>query len=667
MSARKTERILNLLIALLSTRRGHTRAYLESTVYAYCREEGIAGPALERMFERDKAELRDMGVPLEAVVDADLDVDDSTGVRYRVSPSEYLLPELRLDAQERLLLQLAAQLWEQGSLRAAGSSALRKLADGEAADDAAVPPMLPRVTTGGAALEALHAALSRRSPVEFSYRAGGAAQSEPRRLHPYGLGNRAGQWYVVGLDLDRDAERTFRLGRITSDVKILGGKPFERPADFSIGDSLRRMEEYPAQRVTVALASGLGADWRHRAVVLDGDLAALEYRDEAALLDELSTQAAVAQVVSPQRLRDEVTARLGRAAAAMELPVPPLEFHKPPAKRGPRTTAESTVRRLLAMIPFLARHGGISKQELAAEFGITRQQLEDDLLRIMMVGRPEGYHDDLMDIVDDGDRVWIDNALDLSRPVRFSPEEAWTLLVGLEALAELDVAGDRDAVEQLRLRLGAASGDALELASAIAVRMAPEGREAGYLAALRDSIAAGHRVHIGYVVPSRDEVTERLIDPRSLRSAGQRWYVEAWCHQAEGWRNFRLDRITALRRTEEPVDPTIWEEPPGEGVFTPSREDACVTVVFARESRWLAGRYGALRTSELPDGGLLAELSVASRPWLAGLVALSGGEVRVVAPAGMVAFTQEWLREGLGRYRGTGGVLLTDGVPGDEG
>ncbi|MGO4453792.1 helix-turn-helix transcriptional regulator [Arthrobacter sp. RAF14] len=650
MSARKTERILNLLIALLSSPRGHTRAYLESTVYAYCRAEGMNDAAIERMFERDKAELRDMGVPLEVVEDETFDVDDSAGARYRVNPGEYLLPVLHLTAEERLLLQLAAQLWEQASLRSAGSAALRKLSDGQEPDDGAPSPVLPRVTTGGAALEALHRALAGRHPVRFGYRAAGAAEATTRRLEPYGLGNRSGQWYVVGHDLDRGAQRTFRLSRITTAVEVDARKRYAPPQDFSIAAALDSMEAYPEQRAVVRLPHGGGAQWRARATHVDGDHATLSYQDESAFLDELAAVAPTVQLVEPARLRDAVVSRLQAAVTALSRPAEVTEFRSPPVKRGPKSSSETTVRRLLGMIPFLVRHGGILKSELAAEFGITGRQLDDDLERIMMVGRPEGYHNDLMDIVDDGQRVWINNALDLAQPIRFSPEEAWTLLVGLDALSELGIGGDADAIESLRLRLAGAAGDSLALAEAIKVRMAPSGNLGRHLAQLRAALERGVRVRIEYVVPSRDELTERLIDPRRLRSVDQQWYLDAWCHRAGAARNFRLDRIASLEITEETVDPSLWDGAVDEVPFSVRDQAPRVLVIFSEESRWLAARYNALRTAALDGGDVLAELAVASPSWLAGLVAQTGGTVRVVGPEPVVDQVREWLARSLDSY-----------------
>lgn len=650
MSARKTERILNLLIALLSSPRGHTRAYLESTVYAYCRAEGMNDAAIERMFERDKAELRDMGVPLEVVDDETFDVDESSGSRYRVNPNDYLLPVLQLTAEERLLLQLAAQLWEQASLRSAGSAALRKLSDGQDPDDGVPAPVLPRVTTGGAALETLHRALAGRHPVRFGYRAASAGETATRRLEPHGLGNRSGQWYVVGHDLDRDAERTFRLSRITTSVEVEERKRFAPPRDFSIAAALDSMEAYPEQHAVVRLPHGGGAQWRVRAVRADGDHATISYQDESAFLDEMAALAPTVRVVEPARLRDAVIGRLRSAADALSRPAGVTEFRTPPVKRGPKSSSETTVRRLLAMIPFLVRHGGILKSELAAEFGITGRQLDDDLERIMMVGRPEGYHNDLMDIVDDGERVWINNALDLAQPIRFSPEEAWTLLVGLDALSELGIGGDAGSIESLRLRLAGAAGDSLALAEAIKVRMAPSGSLGRHLEQLRDAIDRGVRVRIGYVVPSRDELTERLIDPRRLRSVDQQWYLDAWCHRAGAPRNFRLDRIASLDVTAEPVDASLWDGAVDEVPFTVREQAPRVLVIFSQESRWLAARYNALRTATLDDGDVLAELAVASPSWLAGLVAQTAGTVRVVSPASVVDQVKDWLARGLDSY-----------------
>src|SRR3989440_9558785 len=214
MSKRKTERLLGLVVCLLSTTRYLTAEQIREAVPGYPEQDEL----FKRMFERDKEDLRDLGVPLETGVNHPFDDDPG----YRIRQQAYQLPELRLEADEAAVLALAARVWRRAELAGAAAGALLKLrAAGVEAEETGQPRIEPRLT-GEAAFGPLWEAVRDRRPVTFAYLAAGRSEPQQRRLEPWGVVNRHGRWYVAGHDQVRDAVRVFRLSRIEGQVEFSG-------------------------------------------------------------------------------------------------------------------------------------------------------------------------------------------------------------------------------------------------------------------------------------------------------------------------------------------------------------------------------------------------------------------------------------------------------------
>src|SRR5258708_22208502 len=222
MSKRKTERLLGLAVCLLSTKRYLTAEQIRAAVPGYPEQDDL----FKRMFERDKEDLRDLGVPLETGLNPPFDEDPG----YRIRQQAYELPELRLEADEAAVLGLAARVWRRAELAGAAAGALLKLraagidaAGLDTSDERPAPQGIePRLGTPEPAFGPLWEAVRDRRPVTFSYRAAGRSDPQRRELEPLGVGNRHGRWYVAGWDRGRNATRVFRLGRIAGPVKFCG-------------------------------------------------------------------------------------------------------------------------------------------------------------------------------------------------------------------------------------------------------------------------------------------------------------------------------------------------------------------------------------------------------------------------------------------------------------
>ncbi len=223
MAPRKTERILNLTICLLVTRQYLPKSRIREIVEGY---HDLSDAAFERTFERDKDELRSLGI-LVQVGNWDHYFDDEPG--YRIERSDFELPPIELDAEEAAVIGVAARAWQHASLADSTRSALAKLrAAGVEPDTAHLAGLEPSVSANEPAFEPLWHAVLDRIRVSFTYRNG-----ETRRLEPWGITSFRGRWYVVGRDTDRDATRMFRLSRMT-DVP----RPTSRPGAYQVPEDL---------------------------------------------------------------------------------------------------------------------------------------------------------------------------------------------------------------------------------------------------------------------------------------------------------------------------------------------------------------------------------------------------------------------------------------------
>lgn len=314
MSAAKSERLMNLLIMLLVQKRYIPKERIRTALYPDTSDE-----AFEKMFERDKEELRSLGAPIEVGTDDPLFGDEAG---YRIRPDQFQLPQLTLDPDEAAIVALASRVWDHAGMAQAADQAGRKLAVGEATGSAPTM-MLPRLGADEPSYEAFVEAAWTRTPVSFSYgRVGRPAGL--RRLEPWGVVRYSGRWYVVGHDLDRESERIFRLSRVLTEPREIGEPgSFTRPEGVEAGAIVRRLAPQPqVETATVLARSGSALSLRRGAQVeTDIDLSgfpALTGTWDRLVLTTPSPQLASELLAhgddvvaeAPAELRDEIVARL---------------------------------------------------------------------------------------------------------------------------------------------------------------------------------------------------------------------------------------------------------------------------------------------------------------------------------------------------------------------
>ena len=323
MSTAKSERLLNLVILLLVARNYTSKEQIRQLMEPY---RASSDEAFDRMFERDKDDLRALGIPLETGF-VDKFFEDEHG--YRIKRDAFELPAIDFTADEVAVLGLAARVWRHAGLAAATSDALVKLkAAGLSFDREQLEQVQPTLVAEEPAFESMWQATVHRTPVQFDYSRAGQRNATTRHVEPWGVVTAQGRWYVAGLDTDRGEPRLFRLSRIVSEVMTTG-----EPGSFTVpeGTDLRAMSASLAPRepdcsAVVLARSGAANGLRRRAAVTatgvtgpDGtpgwDQLDVPYVSEADFAGELLGYADAVVVESPDELRTAVRDRLSSVLA----------------------------------------------------------------------------------------------------------------------------------------------------------------------------------------------------------------------------------------------------------------------------------------------------------------------------------------------------------------
>ena len=332
--------------------------------------------------------------------------------------------------------------------------------------------------------------------------------------------------------------------------------------------------------------------------------------------------------------------------------------HTGPQRQGgqPAESATTRLSRLLTMVPWLLNRQGVEIEEAAREFDVTPAQIETDLALLFLCGTPGGYHGDLIEAEWESGRVYLGNADTINRPLRLGVDEALALIVGLRALAAVPGIGERDAVVRALAKLEAATGSASAGSSRIQV-LIDEGTGNQTLALAQEALAARRRVHLRYLVPGRDETTERDVDPMRVINFDAHWYLEGWCHRAEDVRLFRLDRIEDLAILDGDGTPPATAQPRDldSGVFTPQAQDQIVRLVLGPGAVWVSDYYPTESIERTQDGGAIIALRTPDTAWLRRLMWRLGSAAEVLEPAELALQVQQGARAALEAYAGSAG------------
>jgi proteasome accessory factor B/proteasome accessory factor C len=597
------------------------------------------------MFERDKDELRAMGVPVATLTDASGVV---TG--YRIE-GDWSLPPLALDRAELALLGLAARVWQSADLAPAALNALRKVEASLGMEPvAAGPTPIAGLTADSAVLPALIAACSARQPVTFAYRKSADLPTAVRHVQPWGVVWWRAHWYLVGMDCDRADVRVFRASRIEGAVRPDTSAPaFTVPEGFDARAAIGRFGAAERVDLEVALAPGAGAALRRAAEPPAGpdvDHVRIAVDDLATGVARVLSYGAAARVAGPAAAVAEARRQLDALVAAHESPAPRAgRMLGASAARGP---ASAQFSRLLALVPWLAANSGVRISAAAAQFGITEEQLLADLGSVITSGADDWT---LFDIQywDTGGVIEVIDALELGRPLTLTPDEGFALLVALQALHEVPGSHDRAVLDSVIGKVRATLGAGAPAPGALAVRVdLPD----SVVALVDEARAAGRAVEVSYLGAVRDEVTHRVVDPVAVVVVDGYGYLRGFCRSAGGMRLFRVDRILDLRVSPLPAEPVADAPDTVEPMAVALAATGRRVVVDLPATSPVLERHPVLRRWGLPGGAVRAELPVGEYDWARRLVLGAAGEVVLREPEWLVQQVLDTARQARAAHAG---------------
>lgn len=312
--------------------------------------------------------------------------------------------------------------------------------------------------------------------------------------------------------------------------------------------------------------------------------------------------------------------------------------------------SQQQVIRMLALVPYLQGNDGIPVNEVAAEFGVTPKVIRNDLRLLMYTGTGE-YAGELIDFdltaLERDGIVHIRDADFMTRPLRISAREGVALIVALRTLRASASGPELTVIDSALAKVESAVGDTISAPVDIVL----DDVDAEIHAHIVQALSRGKRLELSYATATRDERTDRQVDPRRLFTEQGKLYLEAWCLKAEDLRFFRLDRI--LRADVTTIDVENHDASPrdlSDGFFTVGDETPFVLVDLHPHAHWLTEYYQVDLLEQSDDGVWRAKIYGADLGWLRRLVLRNAGSVTVIAPESVRSHVIEDARVALRAY-----------------
>ncbi|SHF05551.1 helix-turn-helix transcriptional regulator [Streptoalloteichus hindustanus] len=307
--------------------------------------------------------------------------------------------------------------------------------------------------------------------------------------------------------------------------------------------------------------------------------------------------------------------------------------------------------RLLALVPYLLARPGIPIEEAAADFGVSPKQLRRDLELLWMCGLPGYGPGDLIDLSFEGETVTVTYDAGMRRPLRLTAAEATSLLVALRALADTPGVVDTDAVQRALAKVEAAVGQAQPAGVVVGLTMRERTVSAETRSTVTEAVQKRRALWMRYYTASRDEITERVVDPMRVLIVEGRSYLEAWCRSVERVRLFRLDRIDAVRVLDEPASPPPHARPTdvSAGLFRPEPGQGVAVLELAADARWVAEYYQVDDLVELGAGRARVWLRYSDPSRMVRMLLGLGDQARVLEPESLARQVAERAEAALAR------------------
>ena len=647
----KLIRQLSLVAFLMAERRPLTARDVQQHVEGYSE---MSDEAFARRFYSDRAELHALGVPLHS------QRDEFTGEElYTLRSEQYFLPPLELSDDELATLQtylyaLEGQFAYAEPLRLALQNlALGRTGFPEAPTETAVrverldPDYSPELQGH---LSKLEVAISKQRTVKFQYTAMSTGKERERTLNPYALFNDRGAWYVVGRDLARAAERTFRVSRIRGEIRFATRRErdFRVPADFEISGYVHR-PPWQIGELEGEARIEVGPDtawWVERAYGTRGhfedSVFVTEYSSVQQLASWVLRQEGRATPLEPEELRREVSEALERVLERHEGEPPEVaaESRRRRVEEVPSRTAGPVAPERFAVLQALlayllaacgdGREAEIDARELVDRLHAPEDELEEHLSLLNLVNFGGGCYTVYAELR--GDVVHVDKELygeTFRASPRLTPLEARAIRLALDFVGPGIAAEAHSAVASVRRKLEETFGE-FELPQTPEPEIASE--EERLIATFTDAIHEHRLAEVEYQKEGEETWSKRLVEPYYLERQLPHWYVHTWDRTSEGERTFRIDRMRNAKLRRPHFQPRAGFDP---HEFSRAR---IVRIWYSPEvARWEVEKGARL----LRDGAAVAELRVGSTDWLVGEVLAHRGEAVVLEPQDLRAAVAE--------------------------
>jgi proteasome accessory factor BC len=657
--AKDTEKLirqLSLISFLMAERRPVSALEIKQDVEGYSQ---MNDEAFARRFYADRAELDSLGIHLKVDKPAEGYYEAEN---YSLPPENFYLPAIEFTDQELGALRTALSLLD-GEFAYAEPLrlALQQLSWGKPSPlDAPEQRSVALAVTAGAGgrelsqrLSKVETAIFRRKTILFEYYTIGRDAEEKRKVDPYHLLYRGGQFYLIGYAHERDDVRVFRVSRIRGKVgySSKAEHDFNRPEDFDprvyatrtdwqLGDTVGRARIYLSDRVDWLALRHFG----HAGEVSEADEGVIfetDYADSRQMIAWVLGLGEQARIEAPDELADEARERLELVIERHGQPLEPAEPVK--ARREPELDDdedghESPIRperfaRLVTLAGLLieaARQAQkLDVRELCETLQVTEQELRQDIDVLNVVNFGGGSYVLYAEV--QGDQIEVDPEPygdNFARPARLLPLEAKALVAAIDLLGDhlpegslssarqkiVDALGQDPAEEGLQITT--AKGDDSEVARVVS-----------------SAITSQRLLRIDYYKENEDEFTERTIEPYKLANGQEGWYIHSYDLEKDAPRSYRLDRIREATVLDDRFDPRPGVEPDVHGWLAtgevPSSRTARIWVSPER-ARW--AREDRRVVEELADGAVVVERTYASHDWLAREILKEGGDAVVLEP-----------------------------------
>ena len=660
--AKDTEKLirqLSLISFLMAERRPVSALEIKQDVEGYSQ---MNDEAFARRFYADRAELESLGIHLKVDKPAEGFYEAEN---YSLPPENFYLPAIEFTNRELGSLRTALSLLD-GEFAYAEPMrlALQQLSWGKPSPlDAPEQRSVALAVTAGAGgrelsqrLSKIETAIFRRKTIVFEYYTIGRDASEKRKVDPYHLLYRGGQFYLIGYSHERDDVRVFRVSRILGKVgySSKAEHDFSRPEDFDprvyatrtdwqLGEPVGRARIWLSDRVDWLALRHFG----HAGEVTDADGGVVfetEYADSRQVVSWVLGLGTQARIVEPAELADEARER---TELLVERHAEPFE-HAAPKRRRSRPAAEpaddddgkseSPIRperfaRLVTLAGILieaAREARrLELRELCETLQVSEQELRQDIDVLNVVNFGGGSYVLYAEV--QGDQIEVDPEPygdNFARPARLLPLEAKALVAAIDLIGEHLPEGS---LSSARAKIVKALGqDPAEEGLAITTA---KGDDSEIARVVSKAIAGRRLLAIEYYKENEDEFTERTVEPYKLLNGQEGWYVHAYDLEKDAPRSYRLDRIREATVLDDRFEPREGVEPDVHGWPSTGEVPASRTAriwVSPDRARW--AREDRRVVEELSDGAVIVERNYAGENWLAREVLKEAGDAVVLEP-----------------------------------